>query len=346
MSDAVLFEQRGGLGLITLNRPEVLNAISHAMVGQIDRQLADWAADAGIRAVLIRGAGGKAFAAGGDIRRLYDAMGDPADDYPVHFFRDEYRLNRRIKTYPKPYIAVYNGIVMGGGVGVSVHGAHRIATDATLFAMPETGIGFFPDVGGAYFLPRLKAGLGRYLALTGGRLDGGDCVAEGLAESYMPVARLDDLIATLASAEDIPAAIAHVAEPAPAGRLKPDRSAVAVLFEQATLNDVLAALQVAGTDFAEKQLKAIRSKCPLSVAVAWEQLRRGAALDFDACLKLEYRIALQASAGTEFREGVRALIVDKDNKPAWADASIEAVSEAAVQAHFQPPATGDLTFTT
>lgn len=344
MSDDILFEQRGRLGLVTLNRPKALNAISLAMVRALDGQLDAWATDDSVAAVMIQGAGGKAFAAGGDIQRLYDAMSDPADDYPVPFFAEEYALNRKIKHYPKPYVALYNGIVMGGGVGVSVHGSHRIATDATMFAMPETGIGFFPDVGGAYFLPRLKGGLGAYLALTGGRLDGGDCVKEGLADAYLPTDKTDALIAALADATDVDAAIKSITEPAPEGRLAPMRHAVAVAFDRPHIKDVLDALELAGTDWADKQKAAIAQKSPLSLAIAWEQMRRGAKLDFDACLVLEYRIALACCETGEFREGVRALIVDKDNTPKWRDKDVAAVPADDVAAHFAKPEVGDLTF--
>lgn len=344
MTDDILFERRGGLGLITLNRPKALNAITLDMVRRFKATLDAWAEDDGCRVVMIQGAGGKAFAAGGDIQRLYKAMSDPADDYPVPFFAEEYALNRWIKRYPKPYVALLNGIAMGGGVGVSIHGAHRIATDRTMLAMPETGIGFFPDVGGTYFLPRLKGGLGAYMALTGSRLDGGDCVAEGLADAYLPADRAEALADALAGATDIDAAIAGLATPAPTGRLAADRAAVTLCFDRASLGDVLAALGAAGSAWADKQLKTIRRKSPLAIAVAWEQLQRGAGLDFDRCLVLEYRMALACCRNGEFREGVRALIVDKDNEPAWRHARIEDVTRADVLAHFEAPDVGDLAF--
>lgn len=346
MTDDILFEERGGLRLITLNRPKALNAISLAMVRAMADKLSAWATDAAVQSVMIMGAGGKAFAAGGDIQKLFDEMTAKDLAYPQDFFAEEYRLNAAIKAYPKPYVALYNGIVMGGGVGVSVHGSHRIATDATTFAMPETGIGFFPDVGGTYFLPRLKDGLGQYMALTGGRLDGGDCVAEGLADGYLPVAKADALITALADAPSngVDAAIASVTETAPEGRLVANRADIQACFDQPNLQAVLDTLASSEREWAAKQLRAIRSKSPLSVAIAWEQLQQGAKLDFEGCLTLEYRIALTSFQLGEFREGVRALIVDKDNQPKWRDARIEDVSDADVQAHFQPPAIGDLTF--
>jgi len=344
VNDDILFEREGALGLVTLNRPKALNAISLDMVRRLARQLDDWAEDDSVGAVLIRGAGGRAFAAGGDIQRLYDAMSDPADDYPVAFFAEEYALNRQIKRYPKPYVALYNGIVMGGGVGVSAHGSIRIATDKTVFAMPETGIGFFPDVGGTYFLPRLARGLGAYMALTGGRLDGADCVAEGLADAYLPVERTDALIAALAGGGDAAAAVASVSEAPPAGALVAVREAIAACFAQASLGDLVAALEAHGDEWAGKQLAAIRSKSPLSQTVAWEQMRRGATLDFDDCLVLEYRLALAACAAGDFREGVRALIVDKDNQPKWRHARLEDVPPGDTQKLFEAPSVGDVAF--
>jgi enoyl-CoA hydratase len=345
-ADDILFEERGGLRLITLNRPKALNAISLAMVRAMAEKLAAWAEDDAVQLVMILGAGGKAFAAGGDIQKLFDEMTAGDMTYPQAFFGEEYRLNNVIKTYPKPFVALYNGIVMGGGVGVSVHGGHRIATDATTFAMPETGIGFFPDVGGTYFLPRLNNGLGQYMALTGGRLDGGDCVAEGLADAYLPVAKTDALIAALAEASsaNVQSAIQNVAEPAPAGRLAGNRKDVTAAFDRPSLNAVLEALTASDNEWAAKQLKVLHSKSPLSVALAWEQLERGAKLDFEGCLTLEYRIALKSFQMGEFREGVRALIVDKDNQPKWRDARIEDVAPSDVQAHFEVPEIGDLTF--
>jgi enoyl-CoA hydratase len=342
----ILFEERGGLRLITLNRPKALNAISLAMVRAMADKLAAWAEDHTVQSVMILGAGGKAFAAGGDIQKLFDEMTVGNMNYAQEFFGEEYRLNNVIKTYPKPYIALYNGIVMGGGVGVSVHGGYRIATDTTTFAMPETGIGFFPDVGGTYFLPRLKSGLGQYMALTGGRLDGGDCVAEGLADTYVPVAQTDALIVALetASSANVRSAIQSNAGPAPTGRLAGNRAEVTAAFDQPNLNAVLETLTASDNEWAAKQLKALRSKSPLSVALAWAQLERGATLDFEGCLTIEYRIALKSFQMGEFREGVRALIVDKDNQPKWRDARIEDVAPSDVQAHFEVPDIGDLTF--
>jgi enoyl-CoA hydratase len=262
----------------------------------------------------------------------------------LNFFAEEYQLNRKIKRFPKPYIAIYNGIVMGGGVGVSVHGSYRIATDATTLAMPETGIGFFPDVGGTYFMPRLRGGLGNYMALTGARLNGGDCVAEGLADFYMPVSKIDSLLSALAETDDIDATLARMSVAPPIGKLSADREAIDHCFKQATVDEVIKVLEVTDTDWANLQLKIIRQKSPLSIAVTWEQLRRGATLSFEDCLRLEYRIALASCQTGEFREGVRALLVDKDNQPKWQHNRIEDVSAADILFHFEEPKSGDMSF--
>ncbi len=344
MSHDIVFEERGSVGLITLNRPKALNAISIEMVRAMDATLNKWAVKDTIKAIVIMGAGGKAFAAGGDIQRLYEFMTAKDMSYPIEFFAEEYQLNRKIKRFPKPYIAIYNGIVMGGGVGVSVHGSYRIATDATTLAMPETGIGFFPDVGGTYFMPRLRGGLGNYMALTGARLNGGDCVAEGLADFYMPVSEIDSLLSALAETDDIDATLARMSVAPPIGKLSADREAIDHCFKQATVDEVIKILEVTDTDWANLQLKIIRQKSPLSIAVTWEQLRRGATLSFEDCLQLEYRIALASCQTGEFREGVRALLVDKDNQPKWQHSRIEDVSAADILFHFQEPKSGDMSF--
>ncbi len=344
MSNDILFEERGKVGLITLNRPKALNAISIEMVRAMTLALDQWAASETIRAVIILGAGGKAFAAGGDIQRLYEFMSAKDMSYPIEFFAEEYRLNQKIKRFPKPYISIYNGIVMGGGVGVSVHGSCRIATDATILAMPETGIGFFPDVGGTYFMPRLNGGLGNYMALTGARLDGGDCVTEGLADHYIKVGEIDSLIYALVDSDNIGATIKEMSVHPPIGKHATIRNEIRSCFNHSSIEEVIRSLEKNDTEWANSQLNTIRQKSPLSVAVTWEQLRRGATLDFEQCLQLEYRIALASCQTGEFREGVRALLIDKDNTPQWRHVRVEDVSEEEIQAHFQEPSSGDMKF--
>ena len=272
MKDDILFDRSGGLGLVLLNRPKALNALTLEMVDAFDRQLLAWADDAAVRAVVAEGAGERAFAAGGDIQRLCEA-GRAGDPYTSTFFWDEYILDWRVFHYPKPYVALIDGIVMGGGVGVSVLGSHRVATERTVFAMPETGIGFFPDVGATWFLPRLPGRLGLYLALTGARLGGADSYHAGIATHYVPSARLEDLKAALAAApldgEDIEVNHAEVSAvldrfsenpgPPPVAQL---RAAMERCFSQPSVEAVLEALEGEGGEWAEKTRKAMLAKAP------------------------------------------------------------------------------------
>jgi len=343
----ILFERRGRLGLVTLNRPKALNALSLDMVDRLDSRLADWAADDRVASVLIRGAGGKAFAAGGDIQRLHAAGTTPGDRYGETFFRHEYRLNRRIRRFPKPYVALIAGIAMGGGVGVSVHGSHRVAAEGTVFAMPETGIGFFPDVGGTFFLPRLPDRLGIWMALTGSRLNGADCLTVGLATHYVPADRHDALVEALSGANgraDVDAVLDRFAVHPGLAPIEDVQPLVERLFAGDSVPAIVAALVADGSEWAAKQLRAIGGKSPTALMVAFEQLRRGAALDFEAALVMEYRISQACMVGHDFIEGIRALIIDKDNRPDWCPSRIEAVDPVEVARHFEPPPGGDLTF--
>ena len=338
----IIFARQGGIGLAVLNRPKALNALTLDQVHALHSRLDAWAADDTVKAVVIEGTGEKAFCAGGDIRALYDAAKAGEMEYVAAFYRDEYRLNRKIKTYAKPYVALIDGIVMGGGVGVSVHGRYRVATERTLFAMPETGIGFFPDVGGAYFLPRCPGQIGLYLGLTGARLKAADCLYAGIATQYVPSARLDELRAALAAdADDVEAVLArfHV-DPGPAP-LAQRRDLIDRCFSAQTYDGVLAALAAEGEGFAADTLATITAKSPTAGKVAFEQIRRGAKLDFDACMKMEFRLSQVYAPAADFIEGIRAVIVDKDGKPAWG----QAAGDDGVRASFdRVPAGGDLTF--
>ena len=310
----VEFTRSGRLARILLNRPAALNALSLEMLAEMEDHLLAWADDPAVGLVLVEGAGGKAFAAGGDIQRLYDE-GRAGGRYPGVFFWNEYIVDRRIHRYAKPYVAFLDGIVMGGGVGLSVLGSHRVATEKTQFAMPETGIGFFPDVGGTWFLPRLPGRLGLWLALTGERLGGADALGAGVATHYVPSARLDGLREALA-ADGIAALdrFAEQPEPGPIAALRPriDR-----LFAGDSVQAILAALDAEGDEWAARTAKTIRTKSPTSLAVAFEQLRRGGALSLEEALTFEYRLSQAFMAHGDFLEGVRALIVDKDRNPRW-----------------------------
>jgi enoyl-CoA hydratase len=335
----ILFEQRGAAGLITLNRPQALNAVDHAMVVALAARLAEWASDPVVTRVIIRAAGERAFSAGGDIRALYELGRAGRQTEMLPFWWDEYRLNHLIKHYPKPYVALIDGIVMGGGVGISVHGSHRVAGEKFQFAMPEVGIGFFPDVGATWFLPRLPGGMGAYCALTGERLRAADALAAGVATHHAAAARFPDLIDALAGTVPIDAVLAAFAEPADEGALAPLRPSIDRLFAGDTVEAILAALDAADgphADWARKTAAIIRTKSPTSLKVALAQVRRGAHWSFSACMHAEFRIVSRIVYGHDFYEGVRATIIDKDNAPRWRPADLAGVDDAAVENHFAP----------
>jgi enoyl-CoA hydratase len=338
----VLFERRGAAGIITLNRPQALNAFTIATVRAIRPRLAEWAADAAVTRVVIQAAGGRAFAAGGDIRTLVELLKAGRSDEAMTFWREEYLLNAEIKRFPKPYIALVEGICMGGGVGLSVHGSHRVAGDRYLFAMPEVAIGFFPDVGATYFLPRLQGRSGIYLALTAARLGPGEGMALGLATHRVPTARHAELVDALSRNDDVDATLRAFATAPEPSRLAPRAALIDRAFAGTSVEGILANLDREGSgggddaEFARKEAAAIRSKSPTSLKIAFEQMRRGAALDFAACMRTEFRIVQRIVRGHDFREGVRAVVLDKDNAPRWKPASLGEVSEATVAAHFAP----------
>jgi enoyl-CoA hydratase len=348
MTMEIQFEQAGNLARIVLDRPKALNALTLAQIHAMAPKLEEWAADPAVTVVVIEGAGPRAFCAGGDIRALHEA--GKAEDMPfiAAFYRDEYRLNRRIKTMPKPYVALIDGIVMGGGVGVSVHGSARVATERTLFAMPETGIGFFPDVGGSSFLPRLPGAVGMYLGLTGARLGAADTLAVGVATHYVESGRLEALKESLSEARDAAEVEAVLAgfhqDPGPAP-LAARLPLIGRCFSKASLAQVVAALEAESDPFAAETLATLRAKSPTLLLLSFEMIRRGAGLDFDACMRMEFRLSQVMAPCHDFIEGIRAVIIDKDNKPAWQPARIEDVAESVWTAPFDTvPAEGDLVF--
>jgi enoyl-CoA hydratase len=335
----VLFAVEGHAGIITLNRPKALNALTHNMVQLIYPKMLAWRENAAIRHVIIEGAGSKAFCAGGDIRQLHDLGRAGRQAEARMFWREEYTLNHLLKTYPKPIVSLINGIVMGGGVGMSFHGSHRIATETLMFAMPEVGIGFFPDVGASYFLPRLKDHLGRYLALTGARIGLGDALALGLVTQGVEAARLPELRQALIAAshvDDVVNGFDFIAAQAP---LQAHASVIREAFAPDSMSEILqrlAQMAIGGGTFASDTLEGMRKKSPTSMALALEQMRRGADMDFAAVMQMEYRIVSRIAAGHDFYEGVRAVIIDKDQAPSWQPAQIEAIDPAVIARHFEP----------
>ena len=345
----ILFEVAGAVGRVTLNRPKALNALTLEMTRRLDARLIEWSADGRIGAVVIEGAGGRAFCAGGDVRALYQAMGRAGDPLPVEFYRDEYTLNHRVFAFPKPYIALIDAVVMGGGVGVSVHGSHRVATENVLFAMPETGIGLFPDVGGTHFLSRLPGALGMYLGLTGARLGAADALYCGVATHHVPRAQLGNLAAALAAApfdgdaRDAASAVIarYAADPGPPP-LADHRAAIDRCFAAGSVEEIVEALATEGGAWAGKTLAALATKSPTSLKVTHRQLRAGAKLDFAAAMRLEYRLSQRFCAGHDFAEGVRAAVIDKDNAPKWRPDRLDAVTAEDVDAYFAPLGENDL----
>ena len=344
----VLFEQRGNIGLITLNRPKALNALTQGMVLDIHPQMEAWAEDDSIQAVVIVGEGDRGFCAGGDILWLRN---NGLEDRPkaVGFYWDEYRLNRYIKNYPKPYIAFIDGITMGGGCGLSVHGDFRIATERTTYAMPETGIGLFPDVGGSYFMPRCPGETGMYSALTGDRLRPADAVYLGIATHYMSSEKVDDAIAALAagdvtSNDSVAAILDEFGDDAGQSDVALLQGQIDVAFRGDSVDEIMEALELNGSEWATKTLATLQTKSPTSVKITFRQMREGAKLDFDDCMRMEYRIVDRVMAAHDFYEGVRAVIVDKDNDPKWSPADFADVSQADIDAYFESLGAGDLHF--
>lgn len=347
----IIFDVRGGVAFITLNRPKALNALTLDMIRELDRQLVAWRDDPAVHAMVIEGAGERAFCAGGDVRAVWQA-GKNGDPMTADFFREEYQLNQRIKFFPKPYVALINGIAMGGGVGISIHGSHRIVTDNTLFAMPETGIGLFPDVGGSYFLPRLPGQLGMYLALTGARLGPADCIYAGLVTEHVPQDKLMELKAALVNADwvsrdaqaivdDIITAFADDPGKPP---LAEHRDVIDRCFAGETVEDILVALEKDGGDWAAKCHAKMARLSPTSMKITLRQIRQGATMEFDQAMIMEYRLSQACMAGHDFYEGIRAVLVDKDNTPAWQPATLSGVTPEAVAAHFKSLGSRDLVF--
>jgi enoyl-CoA hydratase len=353
-ADEILLDRQGGLATVTFNRPQALNALTLANYRRLDPVLRGWASDPSVAAVLVRGAGGRAFCVGGDVRALYRAGtgqgGDP--DLPRVFFAEEYRLIRMIHRYPKPYIALIDGLTMGGGAGMAINGAFRVATERTLFAMPETAIGLFPDVGATRFLNRCPGRLGRYLGLTGERLQAADMLYCGLATHVAAQPRVEALIAALA--ETAPEGVGAVFDgfavdsgPAPLAALRPaiDRCFAGDTVE-AILDALVAEAAAGGSDsaWAAATRAGLLQKSPTSLKLTLRQLDLGRDLEIEAALALEYRMSQHAMAAHDFFEGVRALLIDKDQQPRWRPASLDQVDAAAVEAYFAPLGERELRF--
>ncbi|NXN17332.1 HIBCH protein, partial [Indicator maculatus] len=350
----VLLEKKGCAGIITLNRPKALNAINFSMIRQIYPQIKTWEKDPETFLIIIKGTGGKAFSAGGDVRALRDA-GIAGDRMAQDFFKEEYSLNNAVGTCKKPYVALIDGITMGGGVGVSVHGHFRVATEKTLFAMPETAIGkycLFPDVGGGYFLPRLSGRIGYYLGLTGSRLKGRDVLKAGIATHFVDSEKLPALEKDLTalkspSMEDVADLLNSYHAKSKAERDKPfvldeHMEKINSLFSGNSMEEIVKKLKQDGSAFANKQLETLNKMSPTSLKLTFRQLTEGASMSLQEVLRMEYRLSQACMKGTDFYEGVRAVLVDKDQAPRWKPAALEEVSDEFVDNCFKPLGNNDL----
>ncbi|MEA2742829.1 MAG: hypothetical protein QOG25_1200 [Acetobacteraceae bacterium] len=329
----VVTRRDGRVGRILLNRPRALNALDLSMIRACAAILETWRDDPHVDAVVIEGAGDRAFCAGGDIRALRDGQlaGDRAS--VDQFFIEEYALNLTIARYPKPYIALIDGLCMGGGIGLSVHAPYRVATEHAGFAMPETAIGFFPDIGATFLLPRLPGELGIYLGLTGLRVAGADAVHVGLATHFTPRARLPEL--SVALAHEGAAALALYNEPLPAFSLATQRAAIDHCFSHGTVSGIVTRLEADGAEWAQAALKALRTVSPSALHWTLRALRRGRDLTLQQALDAEFALTRTTMAHPDFAEGVRAMVVDKDRSPVWQPAAIEEVDPARIEALLQ-----------
>ena len=341
-AEGVLAEVRSGVGIVTLNRPGALNALTLGMVRTMARTLDRWAEDDAVSAVVVRGSGERAFCAGGDIRAICESFKSGNEEY-LDFFAEEYRLDHRIHRYPKPTLAVMSGFVMGGGMGLAQGCTVRVVTESSKLAMPEVGIGYFPDVGASYFLSRLPGALGLYLGLTGIQVRAGDAIPCGLADLYVSSVNVEDLVDAIARSpagsiqrlRDVLGAFAATPRESALERLRP---AIDLHFSQASIPAILESLRAERRpdfrDWAEETVSVMAARSPLAMSVTHEQLRRGASMSLEECLEMEFRMDQDWLPRGDMLEGVRAQIVDKDKQPKWNPPTLAEVTRASVQSFF------------
>ena len=330
----VIVERQGAIGRLRLNRPRALNSLNLAMIRAIAAALSDFERDPTIAAVLITGEGERGLCAGGDIRMIYES-GRERPEEGAQFWREEFIVNSRISAYSKPYVAIMDGIVMGGGVGVSAHGSHRVVTEKTRLAMPETGIGYFTDVGATWLLPRAPGEFGTYLGLTGRDIGAAAAIRARLADSFVSSHRLNELVAALgsltasATAKDISATIATFSSEAPASALLDHVALIDRCFAFDTVEEILGALEKDGSDFARETLDLLRSRSAISLKLTLSLLRAGrASATLYECLEREYAATIGMLSNPDFYEGVRAAVIDKDRNPKWSVALDEVRPQA------------------
>ncbi|MCZ4080229.1 enoyl-CoA hydratase/isomerase family protein [Rhodococcus sp. H36-A4] len=337
----VLFDLRGGVGRITLNRPKAINALNHAMVLDIAPQLEKWAVDDEVELVLLTGAGERGLCAGGDIVSIYHDAKEGGSGSKV-FWRDEYILNAAIARFPKPYVAIMDGVVMGGGVGLSAHANTRIVTDRSKIAMPEVGIGFIPDVGGTFLLSRAHGELGTHLGLTTARMDAGDAIAAGFADHYIPSDKLPDFYAALET-RTLADALASFTEPAPTSSLDAARSWIDAAYSADTVEEIVNRLRRSEVPDAHKAADDIESKSPVALKVTLKSLRRAAeAASLEEVLDDEYRVSSASLDSHDLVEGIRAQVVEKDRNPRWSPSTLADVTSEDVDRYFAPLGAAEL----
>jgi enoyl-CoA hydratase/carnithine racemase len=337
-----MFRHEGALGRITLNRPKALNALTHAMVTAVLAQLEAWRDDPDIRAVLLDAIAGRAFCAGGDVRSIAEAA-KRGDGSAAAFFETEYRMNAAIGSYSKPFVALIDGFCFGGGMGISMHGSHRVVGENALASMPETLIGLFPDVGASHFLNRCPGETGMYLALTGARIKAADLLYTGLASHYVPAARMAEFAPRLVAGElpdEILSDLRAEAGPPP---LALHRSAIDRAFGAPSVEAIMDALAREG-EWGGAIWNQLATLSPASLKATFRLMRENRGLDLKSCLMREYRLAPRMAASHDFLEGVRAAVIDKDQKPRWNPASLDAVPDSLIESFFESRAEGELTF--
>lgn len=342
-TDQLIIEQKGRLGVITLNRPKAINALTFEMVKGIRAQLLEWKDDESVQTVLFRGAGDRGLCAGGDIVSIYHSI--KAGDFAQgeEFFATEYSMNHLIGEYPKPIVAFQDGIVLGGGVGISGHASHRVATERTRWGMPETGIGFVPDVGGTYLISRLPSEFGLHVGMTGEHITGADAVALGLSTHHVSSETLDEIAAALET-EDPESVLARFATEPGDSPLWEQRPWIDECYAKDTPAKIIEALRARDEEAAHKAADRLETLSPTAISVTLAAVRRARhAKDLGTVLKTEYRTTAAHLRGQDFAEGIRALLVDKDKNPQWRPATLDEVTAELVESHFAEPESGDLT---
>ena len=337
MTEELIVRREGDAGFLTLNRPKAIHALTAGMVDAMTKALLEWRDDPAVKAIIIDHSEGRGFCSGGDIAFLRNSAINDNGESGRKFFFEEYQLNHMLFSYPKPVVAFMDGITMGGGVGISQPAKFRVATENTRYAMPETGIGLFPDVGGGWYLAHLENRIGQFLALTGARLNGAECVWAGLCTHYLATDKIEEAKKRIAAGHEIGGVLLALAETLPEARIADNASQISRHFASDRFEDILGSLETDGSDWASKELATLRTKSPQACKVALRQLADSAAMDdFAENMAMEYRIASRVLTRSDFAEGVRAVIVDKTNDPKWNPATPEDVTDEMVASIFAP----------